>query len=418
MITFNAMTKESGEVQVNGSIYEQEDFIYSYGWNRVMMHAIGGWPEENDNFFMKNRIFINCLALILFVILPQSAGMAVFWGDLNAFIGAFLVNLAVNVSFLKIFWIGIQRSTVEHLLKMMAEDWLMEKTLEEHQEMMKMTKLVRLISSLSFYGTLALFTAYVSAQILLGFELRDDPNVDPRLSIGFLYTCVFPFDTSSLAVFIPIWLVQFFFTYVSMAGYSSPDSFLGMFVFHQCGQLKLLRRRLERIVDEETIGSPRKFWEKLGKLVMRHEHLNERASEIEEEFNKVFLAIVLICILTTCTQGFTLITLLEETEGGFPVLQMIFLLVFTTYDLGHFFMYCMAGDILITESSSIGVSLYNSQWCNLAPNERKSILILTSRCVIPQQITGGKFTILSLPLFANVVKTAASYLSVLLAMKV
>ncbi|XP_028982543.1 odorant receptor 13a isoform X2 [Diachasma alloeum] len=411
------MTKAGGKSQVNGSVYENEDFVYSYGWNRVMMHAIGGWPEDNDNFFMRNRIFLNGLALMLFVILPQSASAAVFWGDLNAFIECFSVNLAVNLSLLKIVWLGVQRSTVQNLLKLMAGDWLMEKTLEEHEEMLKMTKIIRLISSLSFYWTLCLFAAYVSVQILVGFELRNDPNVDPRLSIGFLYTCVFPFDTSPLAVFIPIWIAQFLCTYLSMAGYSSPDSFLGMFVFHQCGQLKVLRRRLERIVDEKTMENPRVFWKKLGEIVERHEHLNERASEIEENFNKIFLAATLVCIFATCTQGFAVITVMK-TEGDFPVLQMIFLLVFTTYDLGHFFVYCMAGDILMTESSNFGVSMYNSQWYNLAPTDAKSVLIFTSRCIMPQQITGGKFTVLSLPLFANVVKTAASYLSVLLAMKV
>lgn len=46
--------------------------------------------------------------------------------------------------------------------------------------------------------------------------------------------------------------------------------------------------------------------------------------------------------------------------------------------------------------------MYNSEWYNLGPSEAKSVLIFTSRCIIPQQITGGKFTTLSLPLFANV----------------
>ncbi|THK33252.1 odorant receptor 13a [Diachasma alloeum] len=411
------MTKAGGKSQVNGSVYENEDFVYSYGWNRVMMHAIGGWPEDNDNFFMRNRIFLNGLALFLFNILPQSASVPVFRGDLNALIECLSVNLAISLSLLELVWLGIQRPTVQKLLKMMAEDWLMERTVEEHEEMMKMTKIIRLISSLSFYGTICLFIVFVSVQILAGLALRNDPNVDPRLSIGFLYSCVFPFDTSSRSVFIPIWIGQFFCTYISMAGYSSPVSFLGMFVFHQCGQLKLLRLRLEGIVDNETMGNPREFWRRLGKIVERHEQLNERTSEIEENFNKIFLAAAIDCIFVTCTQGFAVITVLQ-TEGDFPVFQMIFLFVFTTYDLGHFFVYCLAGDILMTESSNFGVSLYNSQWYKLAPNEVKAVLIFTSRCILPQKITGGKFTALSLPLFANIVKTAASYLSVLLAMKV
>ncbi|XP_011301060.1 odorant receptor 13a-like [Fopius arisanus] len=409
------MTKTGGKSRVN--VHDNADFVYSYGWNRTMMHAIGGWPEENDNIIERNRIFFNAFALILFVVLPQSASLSVFWGDLNAVIECFSVTLAINLSLLKLLWLGVQRPTVQNLLEMMAQDWLEPRTLEENEEMMKMTKIVRLISSLSFYGTISLFVAYVSVQILIGFEMRNDPNVDPRLSIGFLYTSVFPFDTSSLSIFIPIWIFQFFMTYVSMASYSSPDSFIGMFVFHQCGQLKLLRRKLETIVDKETIENPQKFWKKLGEIVKRHEHLNERASDIEENFNKVFLAVTLVSIFATCTQGFAVITLLRETDGNFPVLKMIFLLVFTTYDLGHFFVYCLAGDILMTESSNFGVSLYNSRWYDLSPKEAKSVLIFTSRCIIPQQITGGKFVVLSLPLFATVVKTSASFLSVLLAMK-
>ncbi|XP_063978359.1 odorant receptor 47a-like isoform X2 [Diachasmimorpha longicaudata] len=381
-----------------------------------MMHVIGGWPEDTDNFFMRNRIFLNGLALFLFNVLPQLASVPFFWGDFNAVIDYLSLNLAITLALVELVWLGIQRSTVQKLLKMMAEDWLMPRTLEEHEEMMKMTKIIRLISSICFYSTICLFVAFVLSHMLSALALKNDPTVDPKLSNGFLYTCVFPFDTSSLPVFIPIWIGQFFCSYISMAGYSSPVGFLGMFVFHQCGQLKLLRLRLEGIVDKETTENRREFWKKLGKIVERHEQLNERTLEIEENFNQIFLAAAVDCIFITCTQTFAVITLLQ-TEGTFPVFQMLFLFICATYDLGHFFVYCLAGDILMTESSNFGVSLYNSQWYELAPNEVKAVLIFTSRCTRPQKITGGKFIDLSLPLFAKIVKTAASYLSVLLAMK-
>ncbi|XP_063994825.1 odorant receptor 67c-like [Diachasmimorpha longicaudata] len=414
----SAMTRLEIKSGVNQNLYKNPDFVRSYGWNRTMMHLIGGWPEENDNFFMRNRLFFNSLAIMLLINLPQTATLPVVWGDLNAVIDFFSVNLAVNLSLMKIIWLGIHRSTITNLLKLMAEDWLMETTHEEREEMVKMTKIIGVISSLSFYGTLSLFATYIPAQIVLQLQLKDDPNVDSRLSIGFLYNCVFPFDTSSLSVFLPIWICQFFMTYVSMAGYSSPDSFLVMLVFHQCGQLRVLRRRLERICDEKTLANSREFWIKIREIVNRQMHLNARVSAIEEKFHKVFLAVTLSCILTACTQAFVVITMLQSSEDGFPVTKMIFLLILATYDLGHFFIYCLAGDVLMNESSKFGETAYNSRWYDLSTNEAKSVLIFTSRSRLPQQISAGKFTVLSLPLFTTIVQTAMSYLSVLLALKV
>nr|XP_012220005.1 PREDICTED: uncharacterized protein LOC105670844 [Linepithema humile] len=73
--------------------------------------------------------------------------------------------------------------------------------------------------------------------------------------------------------------------------------------------------------------------------------------------------------------------------------------------------------LLLTFSRAIGLAAYNCQWYDLAPKQSRVLLFIILRSQKQLTLTVGKMTDLSLRCFASIMNSAASYLSVLLAMQ-
>nr|AXM05168.1 odorant receptor [Campoletis chlorideae] len=393
-------------------------YVYAYGWNRFNMGVIGVWPEPNEGFLLRHRAWAYSLLIFVLIWIPQFASVSVFWGNINETIECLSTNVPVGVSVMKLVVFRYQRKVLSSLLQLVEEDWTLPWTKEQEETMMIPTRISRIISLLSVTVTSGLLVAYVASGIWFGYQNFNNPNIDPRLSIGFLYSAVFPYDTKKMKWFIPTWIGQLAGTWFSMIAYSGPDAFVAMLVLHLCGQLAVVRLNLKNIVDKSESIDPIVFRAKLKSIVERHEELNRRNAMIEDAFNAMLLAQMLVCTITFCFQGFAMFsTVMDPREGGFPILGMTFFVLHAIYTIMHLFVYCWVGDVLIVESTDIGFSPYESNWYLLNPAEIRALMFVTHRSRTPLQITAGKFCCFSLEMFTSIMKTSMGYLSVLLAMK-
>ncbi|XP_018301281.1 odorant receptor 4-like [Mycetomoellerius zeteki] len=80
------------------------------------------------------------------------------------------------------------------------------------------------------------------------------------------------------------------------------------------------------------------------------------------------------------------------------------------------FILCFAGEYLNFKSKSIANAAYESLWYNLLSNQKKTIIFVIMRSQKQIMITAGRITNLSLETFTRILKTSASYVSVLHAM--
>ncbi|KAL2734708.1 odorant receptor 4-like [Vespula maculifrons] len=64
-------------------------------------------------------------------------------------------------------------------------------------------------------------------------------------------------------------------------------------------------------------------------------------------------------------------------------------------------------------STKFGNAIYNYEWYDLPATESKFFLICMTRTKKPQCLTSGKFAVLSLTIFTDIVKTSMGYLSVM-----
>ncbi|XP_046602580.1 odorant receptor 4-like [Neodiprion lecontei] len=79
----------------------------------------------------------------------------------------------------------------------------------------------------------------------------------------------------------------------------------------------------------------------------------------------------------------------------------------------HLFLYSYVGEQIMEKSTAISCSAYKATWYNLRAADSKPLIMLMARAKTPLQITAGKFFVLCLENYTDILKTSATYLSVL-----
>lgn len=75
--------------------------------------------------------------------------------------------------------------------------------------------------------------------------------------------------------------------------------------------------------------------------------------------------------------------------------------------------YTFAGDCLEMRSIALSYATYNCDWYELPANTARDIRFILMRASIPHQLTAGKFVVMNMITFKDILKSTASYLSVL-----
>nr|XP_031841802.1 odorant receptor 4-like [Nomia melanderi] len=118
--------------------------------------------------------------------------------------------------------------------------------------------------------------------------------------------------------------------------------------------------------------------------------------------------------LNMVMNGFLFFNVILKDENGFLTFQMFFFILFVLFIMVHMFVYCYVGELLLVESSSLGIAAYESRWYNVAPSDAKCLLFIIVRSSRPIYLKAGKFGIFSMEMFSKILRTAMGYLSVLL----
>lgn len=129
---------------------------------------------------------------------------------------------------------------------MMAEDWITLKLNTERNVMLKRARSARL---LIIIGSVLMTLAFSMLIVLpcFGIQIRHVTNLTDRNKPLPLQTYYF-YDTDKSPQFELTFLVQTIT--LSLAGiiYTSVDAFLGLVIFHICGQLENFRHRLGNLI--------------------------------------------------------------------------------------------------------------------------------------------------------------------------
>ncbi|XP_071637389.1 odorant receptor 13a-like isoform X2 [Temnothorax longispinosus] len=190
----------------------------------------------------------------------------------------------------------------------------------------------------------------------------------------------------------------------AICGYAGLDAFVLSMVLHVCGQFAALSCKIDNLLrDHEN------YHRHISNIILRHRHLIKLAGILEDNFNLICLQQTLGTVFLLCFTLYHMITTLEHAEKA----TVVSFLLYVCGVLSTYLAYCYISECLITESTRLRETFYNSDWYNNPPSRTKLISICMSQAEKPLTLTAGKFYMLSLNMFTNIVKTAMAYLSVL-----
>ncbi|XP_011051838.1 PREDICTED: uncharacterized protein LOC105144558, partial [Acromyrmex echinatior] len=265
------------------------------------------------------------------------------WGDMVLMIDNLRITLPLIVVLFKFIIIRWKRKVLLSIINMMAEDWISLKLNTERDVMIKRARSARL---LIIFGFVLMSFAFIMLIIFPCFDIqiRHITNLTDRKKPLPLQTYYF-YDTDKSPQFELTFLVQA--VTISLAGiiYTSVDAFLGLVIFHICGQLENFRRRLVKLILCKN------FNRALNNSIVYHLRLIRFADNIEKTFSLMMLGLVIYFGIVFCLCGFLLVSVVtDQNINHANVAQACYMAIAALILLTHTFLYCGAGELIIGQS--------------------------------------------------------------------
>uniref|UniRef100_A0A182NRL2 Odorant receptor coreceptor n=1 Tax=Anopheles dirus TaxID=7168 RepID=A0A182NRL2_9DIPT len=157
--------------------------------------------------------------------------------------------------------------------------------------------------------------------------------------------------------------------------------------------------------QEMMVRSAIKYW------VERHKHVVRLVSAIGDTYGPALLLHML-----TSTIKLTLLAYQATKIDGVNVYGLT-VIGYLCYALAQVFLFCIFGNRLIEESSSVMEAAYSCHWYDGSEEAKTFVQIVCQQCQKAMTISGAKFFTVSLDLFASVLGTVVTYFMVLVQLK-
>nr|XP_012222765.1 PREDICTED: uncharacterized protein LOC105672427 [Linepithema humile] len=188
---------------------------------------------------------------------------------------------------------------------------------------------------------------------------------------------------------------------------STADSFFFALTMHLCGQLELLRIRINELGKQMNEKNHYRY--NLRSWIKRHYELIALAKNIEDSFNINLLIRILIITFTIAISGMRSLVSMKHQNYTDVAKSMMFI----QYYIIQSFLFTHAGDALQNQSESIVLAIYNITWHELPYTTVKDLILIMMRTKIPLQLTAGKFFYITRRTTTDILKTALTYISFL-----
>ncbi|XP_058810873.1 odorant receptor coreceptor [Phymastichus coffea] len=157
--------------------------------------------------------------------------------------------------------------------------------------------------------------------------------------------------------------------------------------------------------QEMLVRSAIKYW------VERHKHVVRLVTTVGDAYG---VALLLHMLTTTIT--LTLLAYQATKVNGVNVYAAT-TIGYLLYTLGQVFLFCIFGNRLIEESSSVMEAAYSCHWYDGSEEAKTFVQIVCQQCQKAMSISGAKFFTVSLDLFASVLGAVVTYFMVLVQLK-
>ncbi|KYM88526.1 Putative odorant receptor 13a [Atta colombica] len=280
------------------------DFEWAVKLNRFSLNLIGLWPKTAQNFrqqLMSNfRVLVVFLSITLGLLIPSIHSLTRIFGDIILMLDNLQFTLpAISCSIrIIIFW--WKKEAIEPIMNMIVEDWVKLKNTEERSIMIRRAQSARIIITFA-YCIMGIGCFFLIVLPSFGISMRDTTNItDPGRPMP-LQT-YYIYDVTKSPQYELTFISQSIYIIIAMMSYSGIDNFLGLLVFHICGQLDILKNRLTNL---DKCKNSHKI---LNNCITRHRRLLRVIDIIEDTYNVILLFLFVYFAILFAFYGFRIIT--------------------------------------------------------------------------------------------------------------
>ncbi|KAK9298106.1 hypothetical protein QLX08_008431 [Tetragonisca angustula] len=371
----------------------------------IGLRLTGIWPDSSY------EIVVRCIWIVImvfgqilqyrYIIKQISCG-----GNLTNVIDGLSTALPYSLLFFKLISFWINRRLFKNMLMEMSQDWINSSKFNI-DAMINKTKLAYRYSKLiMIVYAIAVFT-YAGVFLEISRQNQDEEfNITSR---QLLIKMDFPFTYYESPLYEYVFVLQFFQLFSNASAIAMLNALIIILIFHVGGQIEMLHEALENIF----VKNHKSLRNVVKPLIDLHYQIILGSENIENLFSYIALMQLLCNTLIICCIGFLIIVALNLHMNIEELINILLFYIAITLEA---FVFSYAGEYLSNKSLSISTSAYGSSWYLLDPRDRRIIILLMIRSQRQLTITAGKFMDLSMQTFANIIRTSASYISILYAM--
>ncbi|XP_043488575.1 odorant receptor Or2-like [Polistes fuscatus] len=380
--------------------------------SRSVLQLIGIWPhrrEKGESISKEIRLKllrIFCHSLACFVLIPGLLYTFLKEKDPRRRLKAIGPLCNCSMAVLKYTIFLFSRKKLEDCMIRLEQDWKHVVTLNDRRTMLEKARIGR---SIAILCVAFVYTSGFSYRLIVPLTRGTVVNANNITIRPLAYACYFVFfDPQKSPAYEIIFTLQTIAGFVTYSTTSGACSLAALYVLHACGQLEILIRRLEELV-EDSKTSIVSLDEKLAALVKHHINVRGFLENIEDAMQQICLVEVVGCTLILCLLGYYIIIEWENNDAIAILTYAILLLTFTF----NIFIYCFIGELLTDQATKVARTSCTLEWFHLPEKTARCLILIMAMSSRPIKITAGKFLDLSLNSFGSVVRTSVAYLNML-----
>ncbi|XP_068633654.1 odorant receptor 46a-like [Battus philenor] len=379
-----------------------ENVSFSVRVSLTSLRLFGFWPPENIS--NHGKVWYNLYGFFSFMfmlgtyIIIQVVDLILIWGDIALMTATAFVLLTNLAQLTKLVNLKMKEQMIRNVISD-ADQILRSEEGDTSKEIVKQCSREMTLLQLLYIG--------LSAVTMTGWAASSETN---KLPLRAWY----PYDSSKSPAYELTYMHQVSALLVAAFLNISKDTLVTALIAQCRCRLRLSSLALRELTSDLDIRGDVLTSEqgiiistRLRNCVERHQKTLHAAQQLQTCFSEPTFVQFTVSLVIICVTAFQLVS---------QVGNVVRLLSMTTYLLNmifQVFLYCYQGNQLSEESLAVSVAAYESQWHSFSVTQRRSLLIVMTRCRRAARITAGGFTVLSLASFMAIIKASYSLFTLL-----
>ncbi|KAL6254490.1 hypothetical protein P5V15_014543 [Pogonomyrmex californicus] len=365
----------------------------------IGLRVVGIWPGAA--YAIAKRLFWTATMIVAQIFQYRHVALHLNSKDISQLMDGLSATLSYSLLFVKLIVFWTKQRIFNDVLTSITTDW--EECRDSLYNMNSVANMSHRFSNLiiGLHSTAVLFYG-IGVVALRNDDVTDTADRELFLKMEL------PFESGTSPIYEVVMTTQFLHQMTAATVIGVLSALLVTLVLHAGGQIDILREKLLEILPKEKKSTISAIT--IGSLIQKHQNIIVFTEKIESLYSYIALAQFISNTLVICCLGFIIVNSIGGDQGSSMLVRSLLFYIVINLEA---FIFCFAGEYLSVKSKLIGDAAYESLWYDLTPSENRILLFLIMRSQKQLTITVGRFTNLSLQQFANIIKSSASYVSVL-----